>query len=150
MDNKLHEEELLLQAFLEMTAYIRGNRLLSEFSFNEIMICNLLYRRQIDGSLPPTATEICAWTKLLKSQVNHILTGMEEKGLISRKRSLDDKRIIYVTLRDEALPVYLREHEHILQIMDIIYETLGAENIRQLTELVSQAATIVDKYQQRS
>lgn len=147
MDNKRLAQEDLLQAFLEMSAYIRGNRLLSNFSFNEIAICNLLYRRQQEGTPPPTATEISAWTKLLKSQVNHILTGMEEKGLIRRKRSLDDKRIIYITLCDEALPLYLQEHEQILKIMDVIYETMGAEKVETLTELVSQATTIVDEYQ---
>lgn len=149
MDEKLLAEEQLLQAFLEMSAYIRGNRLLSNFSFNEIMICNLLHRRKQTGSLPPTATEIVAYTKLLKSQVNHILTGMEEKGLISRNRSLEDKRIVYITLRDEALPLYLREHEQVLRIMSVIYETMGAENVKNLTELVSQATTIVDEYQRR-
>ena len=149
MDEKLLAEEQLLQAFLEMSAYIRGNRLLSNFSFNEIMICNLLYRCRQDGSLPPTATDITAYTKLLKSQVNHILTGMEEKGLISRKRSLEDKRIVYITLREEALPLYLREHEQVLRIMDVIYNTMGAEKVKNLTELVSQATTIVDEYQRR-
>lgn len=149
MDEKLLAEEQLLQAFLEMSAYIRGNRLLSNFSFNEIMICNLLHRRKQTGSLPPTATEIVAYTKLLKSQVNHILTGMEEKGLISRNRSLEDKRIVYITLRDEALPLYLREHEQVLRIMSVIYETMGAEKVKNLTELVSQATTIVDEYQRR-
>lgn len=147
MDNKRLAQEDLLQAFLEMSAYIRGNRLLSNFSFNEIAICNLLYRRQQEGTPPPTATDIGAWTKLLKSQVNHILTDMEKRGLISRKRSLDDKRIVYITLRDEALPLYLREHEHVLKIMDLIYDTMGAEKVQTLAELVSQATTIVDKYQ---
>lgn len=149
MDNKRRAQEDLLQAFLEMSAYIRGNRLLSNFSFNEIMICNLLYRRQREDRLPPTATEITAYTKLLKSQVNHILTGMEEKGLICRSRSLDDKRIVYITLRDEALPLYLQEHDQVLQLMDVIYAAMGAEKVKTLTELVGQATAIVDQYQRR-
>lgn len=150
MESKRQKEEQLLHAFLEMSAYIRGNRILSRFSFNEIMICNLLYRRQSVGEQAATATEIVAWTKLLKSQVNHILTGMEEKGLISRTRSENDKRIVYITLREDALPLYLQEHEYVLQIMDLIYETMGSEKMQTLIELVSQATTIVDEFQRRS
>lgn len=149
MESKRLAQEHLLQTFLEMSAYIRGNRILSGFSFNEIMICNLLYRRQQENSAPPTATEIGRWTKLLKSQVNHILTSMEERQLITRTRSQTDKRIVYVTLREDAIPLYLQEHERVMQIMDAIYNSLGAENVETLTQLVSQATAIVNDYQRR-
>ena len=33
-------QETLLLAWLEMTMSVRGNRFLSDFSLNEIMICN--------------------------------------------------------------------------------------------------------------
>ena len=73
--------EELLRAWMSLSAYIRGNRLLRELSMNEMLVCNLLYRRQEEGGPPVTATELCARTQLLKSQVNHILTAMESRGL---------------------------------------------------------------------
>ena len=38
--------EELLRAWMSLSAYIRGNRLLRELSMNEMLVCNLLYRRQ--------------------------------------------------------------------------------------------------------
>ena len=35
--------EELLRAWMSLSAYIRGNRLLRELSMNEMLVCNLLY-----------------------------------------------------------------------------------------------------------
>ena len=88
--------EELLRAWMSLSAYIRGNRLLRELSMNEMLVCNLLYRRQEEGGPPVTATELCARTQLLKSQVNHILTAMESRGLIERARSQADRRVVSI------------------------------------------------------
>lgn len=85
------------------------NRLLRELSMNEMLVCNLLYRRQEEGGPPVTATELCARTQLLKSQVNHILTAMESRGLIERARSQADRRVVHIHLLERALPLYRRD-----------------------------------------
>ena len=48
--------EELLRAWMSLSAYIRGNRLLRELSMNEMLVCNLLFRRQEEGGPPGTAT----------------------------------------------------------------------------------------------
>ena len=115
--------EELLRAWMSLSAYIRGNRLLRELSMNEMLVCNLLYRRQEEGGPPVTATELCAQTQLLKSQVNHILTAMESRGLIERARSQTDRRVVHIHLLERALPLYRREHETVLDILEEIRST---------------------------
>ena len=50
--------EDLLHAWMSMAVYIRGNRILSDLSVNEMLICNTLYQRQQTGGAPVTATEL--------------------------------------------------------------------------------------------
>lgn len=146
--HRLMEEELLY-AWMEMSLHIRGNRILTDFSFNEIMICGLLYRRQQNGLSPLTATELGAYTRLLKSQINHILTSMEDRGLIRRERSRQDKRQVYVHLQEEAVPRYLEEHNKVLKIVDSVRLALGDEDTKTLTALMRKATAVVNQPNQK-
>jgi len=132
------QEELLL-SWMAMEVCIRGNRLLSDLSMNEMLICNHLHQHP-EGV---TATELCRHTKLLKSQMNRILSSMEEQGLILRERETCDKRAVRVRLRAEALPRYLREHGRVLGIVDRVCGALGETDAKQLSELMCKAAYIV-------
>lgn len=143
---KLQEE--LLRSWMAMEVCIRGNRLLSDFSMNEMLVCNLLFQRRRDGDSPVTATELCTHTRLLKSQMNRVLNGMEARGLISRERSALDKREVHVRLKETALPRYLQEHEHVLGIVGAVCAALGVEDSKKLAELMNQAADIVSHFKE--
>ena len=146
MEARRNMQEDLLYAWMEMSLHIRGNRILSDFSFNEILIYGLLHRRH-SAELPPmTATELGNYTRLLKSQINHILTGMEARGLIRRERSGKDKRIIYVHPLESALPRYNQEHEKVLKIIDRVFSALGEEDAKTLTHLMRKATAVVNDH----
>ena len=130
-----------------MSTFIRGNRILSELSFNEIMVCGLLQRQRDSGASPLTATELCARTNLLKSQINHILTSLEGRGLIRRVRSIGDKRVIRIYLTEAGRELYEAEHARVLEILNQVYLELGQEKTRELTQLISRATDVVDDYQ---
>ena len=134
-------QEALLQAWMAMEVGIRGNRLLSDLSMNEMLICNTLYARR--QGAPVTATELCAKTQLLKSQMNRVLNQMEFQGLIRRERSSSDKRVVYVYLQEEAIPRYLQEHQHVLNIVAQVSAALGQENTEALAALMQKAAAVV-------
>ena len=141
MEHERQAQEQLLQAWMEMEVCIRGNRLLSDLSMNEMLICNMLYQRR--GGDPVTATELCTRTRLLKSQMNHILNSMESQGLIRRERNNRDKRAVCVSLCEEAIPRYLREHDHVLGIVGAVCSALGRDDAEALTTLMHKAASIV-------
>ena len=134
-------QEALLQAWMAMEVCIRGNRLLSDLSMNEMLICNTLYARR--QGAPVTATELCAKTQLLKSQMNRVLNQMEFQGLIRRERSSSDKRVVYVYLQEETIPRYLQEHQHVLNIVAQVSAALGQENTEALAALMQKAAAVV-------
>lgn len=144
MDQQHQNQEELLRAWMEMSVYIRGNRILSEFSLNEIMILSYLYQRHLTGNSPMTATELGGYTQLLKSQINRTLTDMEKRGLIRRERATHDKRVVYVHLLESAIPLYLREHRNVLNIVEAVYTALGDEDTKTLTELMRKATAVVN------
>lgn len=139
----LHEE--LLQAWIDMSLMIRGNRLLSDFSFNEIVICRILYAQRQNGGDPVTATQLCSCMQLLKSQVNKILTAMEKAGTIERVRSETDKRKIEIRLCESAVAAYEREHERILRLMAYIGSRLGDEQCARLAHLLEEAVASIQE-----
>ena len=136
-------EEELLSAWMSMSLNIRGNRLLSGLSFNEIVVCSFLYRNMQMQDELLTATDLCNQTKLLKSQLNKVLNEMEKKGLIIRIRSAEDKRKIYLKLSEEKLSVYLKEHERVMEIVHGVCESLGEEKVRNFTELIWETLDIL-------
>ena len=142
---KRNGQEQLLEAWMAMEVSIRGNRLLSEFSMNEMLVCNVLYRQMQTGSAPVTATDLCNITHLLKSQMNRLLSSMEYNGLIRRERTPADKRESYVYLREESLPRYLKEHNHVLNIVAAVCSALGEEDTHALTALMHKAAATVNQ-----
>ena len=142
-------QEELLYAWMQMSVCIRGNRILSQFSFNEIMLCGMLHRRQ-SAALPPlTATELGEQMRLLKSQMNHILTTLEKNGVIRRVRGTEDKRVIHVHLTDKGRELYEQEHARVMEIMSMLHAQLGDEDTRQLTALITKATGLVTSYTER-
>ena len=144
MDRRV--EEALLGAWMDMALHIRGNRIVTGLSFNEIVVCSMLYRSMQEGVGMLTATDLGSRTKLLKSQLNKVLTLMEEKGLIERIRSEKDKHKIYLKLQEESLSVYLEEHEKVMVIVHQVCVSLGEEKARMLSELLLEAVAVVDRY----
>ena len=140
--------EALLGAWLKLSTAINNSRLVSEMSYNESLICNILYRNLTehpDKAL--TATDLCAETKILKSQMNRILTQLEEKELITKERSKQDKRKVFVRLTSEQTNAYLKQHEQILKLLDSIIDKLGEEQtkeiIRSLNDISNVAGEII-------
>jgi len=64
-----------------------------------------------------TATELCCFTKMLKSQMNRTLNILEEKKLILRERSAADKRQVLILFNMENAQAYEKQHQDILKIV---------------------------------
>ena len=71
----------LLSVWLQLTNVIDNERLVEGMPFNEALVCGLL-----SGGCR-TASELCAETRILKSQMNAILRSLEGKGVIAPRRT---------------------------------------------------------------
>ena len=136
--------ESLLQAWMKLSSSIINRRVVAELSYKESQVCHILYHNyRTAPELKLTATDLCTQTKMLKSQMNRLLAGMESDGLIRRERNPADKRESYVYLREEALPRYLKEHDHVLNIVGAVCSALGEADTASLTALMLKAAATV-------
>lgn len=141
--------EQLLEAWLDISAIIRNDRIVNGLTFNETFICNILLRqKKRDASTFLTAVDLCASTGILKSQMNRCLTSLEEKGLIERIRSEEDKRKIYIKFLEENGGLYEKEHQHSLKIPDKLIQEMGEEKVEQMIELLDQVILSIKKITQ--
>lgn len=128
--------ELLLDSYLRFTTAISNERVVSELPYNEALICNLLYRR---APQTYTATELCEGTRMLKSQMARTLNEMEEKGLILRSRSREDRRQVAVELNRAGAELF-RQHAQTLELVQAIEDKLTPEKMQTLAALLNEAA----------
>lgn len=137
--------ELLLNAWLRLSTSINNARLVSEMTFNESLICNILYNhsKADDGSII-TATDLCNMTNMLKSQMNRTLNQLEKKNMITRERSTVDKRQIIITMNLEQCHTYEHQHHRILRILDAVIKNLGEEKAQQTIDTLNQISDIAN------
>lgn len=111
---------------------LRENRILSELSFNEIIVISYIINSETNGEKFVTTTELAKKMNLLKSQINAILIKLEKKELITKVQNIIDKRVIEIRITEKGREVYEREHAKSLKIANNIIELIGedrAENV---------------------
>lgn len=142
-NTSLSTNEALLGAWLRLSTSVINSRIVSEMSYNESLICAILYKTSKLG-LSITATELCQATHILKSQMNRTLNQLEDKGLIRRERSAADKRQVLITFDLEHAQQYEKQHKDILKIIDYIIEELGAEDTAQAIRILNRISDVAD------
>ena len=141
---KMPENERLLNTWLKLSTTIQNSKLVSELSYNESLICNLLYTKTKAG-LSMTATELCEFTKMLKSQMNRTLNILEEKNLIMRERSTQDKRRVMIHFNMLHAEAYEKQHQEVLKFVDHVIAKLSPQETSQAISLLSKIAKIADE-----
>lgn len=135
--------EALLKAWLRLSTSIINSRIVSEMSYGESLVCNILYANS-KASKAMTATELCHATKMLKSQMNRTLNQLEQKDMILRERSSSDKRQVLITFNMDHAEQYEKQHKEILAIIDYIISKLGSEDTSRAITILSKIADIAD------
>ncbi len=139
MVKSLQLDELLLEAWLQLCTVINNDRIVQTMSFNEAFVCHLLNQQQNCCPLSYlTATDLCNKTGLFKSQMNTILTSLEQKNIIYRIRSTSDKRKIYIILLEDGMGLYQKEHAHILAFINQIISLVGEEEIKKFIQILDK------------
>lgn len=131
----------LLSVWLQLTNVIDNERLVEGMPFNEALVCGLL-----SGGCR-TASELCAETRILKSQMNAILRSLESQGVIARQRSQEDRRRVELRLLPAGLERYRASHRQALDTVDRLISGMGEDAARQLLPLLRRAADAFDTMQ---
>ena len=146
--------ERLLDAWLRLSSVVSNNRLVSGLSFNEAFVLNLLYKQYMSKEEKKlTATDLCRQTNTLKSQMNAILTSLEKKQMILRRRSMEDRRQIEVEINPESLDIFMECHERSLKlvegVLDRVGETEGQQAVAMLNKLAAGFEAMVQGKESR-
>jgi len=148
MNDTSYAGDKLLDAWLNLTSTLWNTRLVSSLTYNEAHVMGLLLRHSTQAS-PLTATDLIRCTRLLKSQMNKILTSLESRGYITRSRAELDKRMIFIRLTQEGTDAYLAEHKNVEKILSRLVEKIGPDRAlfvaRELGEITEILDTIVSK-----
>ncbi|MBR4083705.1 MAG: MarR family transcriptional regulator [Lachnospiraceae bacterium] len=141
---KINED--LLDAWLRLSISVNNPRLVTEITYNESLICNILYKHAHSKEKTPiTATDLCKMTNMLKSQMNRTLNQLEEKQLISRERSTIDKRQVFITMNLQQCHVYEEQHEQILSILDAVVGKLGNERSQDAIKILNDISEVAEQ-----
>ena len=138
--------EKLLAVWLKMSSVVNNERIVSTIPYNEAHVCNLLYRHRLESpETYLTATELCAQTRILKSQMNKVLGSLEKRGMIERFPAPDDRRKAYIRLREENLGQSEAVHARSIYLVDRAIERLGPEEAERTVALLNRIADYVDE-----
>lgn len=145
MTEKDRISELLLEGWLALSMSIWNERLVSAMTYNESLVCNLLYKQRNNGGDFLTATDLCARLQIQKPQMNVILNRLEKSGMIERKRSTTDRRNVHILLTEKGVPVYETAHQEILRLPRALLERLGEERMEDFAATMKEVAACFDE-----
>ncbi len=133
----------LLEAYIRVSMKLWNQRVVQYMPYNEALACHLLFVQKSLHSDKPylTLKQLCDSTGILKSQMNKTLNSLEAQGLITRERSVTDKRVVHITLCDDNMGVYLNEQQNVSMIVDRIIEKLGIERSYEAVSIFNDIAS---------
>lgn len=129
----------LLDAWMNMTANIKVNRLLQDMSLNEMFICSYIYRFN-----KASFKQLIEKTNLLKSQMNRQLNDLIEKGFVTKNTDDNDKRKIVLEMTEKGKEVYLKEHEKVVALISRVTNELGNKKTASLAKLMKEAVGVLN------
>lgn len=138
--------EKILDAWLRISTIINNERLVSDMTYNESLVCNILYRNQQENpDINITATDLCNKTRMLKSQMNRTLNNLEKRGIIVRERSDIDKRQVFIKLNEKTTDTYMSQHEKILELVDSLIERFGKEKAMEIVNVLNLISDMAEE-----
>lgn len=140
--------EALLDAWVNISISVVNERVVSLMTYKETLVCRELYQAgSVQGTDAPglTATELCQATRMVKSQMNHILTSLEGLGAVTRERSRHDRRRVEVFLDASPEGLYLRQHRLLVDLVARIADQLGHERAWQTVAALTGLADAADE-----
>ena len=144
MNDATYAGDKLLDAWLSLTSILWNSRLVKTLTYNEAHIMGILLRHA-DDETPLTATDLIRRTRLLKSQMNKLLTSLEERQFVVRSRAQMDKRLIHIRLTEEGKAAYLEAHEDIKQFLSVLIGRLGADHALSIAAELNEVCDILDE-----
>jgi DNA-binding MarR family transcriptional regulator len=83
-------------------------------------------------------SELGRQTQLEKSNLSNLVDRLEQRGLVTRTRDEDDRRVTYVVLTDEGADLAVRSHKEVVARVNELASGLPRADRDQLTDAVGR------------
>jgi DNA-binding MarR family transcriptional regulator len=101
------------------------------------------------GSEPKSAADLCKGISYDAGAMTRMLDRLESKGLLRRRRSADDRRLVHLELTDDGRTAYGRMRELSLTVANRFLHGFSRAEARQLESLLTRMLENAPGYEAR-
>ncbi|HEY4389747.1 MAG TPA: MarR family transcriptional regulator [Paenibacillus sp.] len=116
------------------------------------VISKMMHKHALDseGDDKPgiKVSELSNKMKISPPSVSQMVNSLEEKGLVERLTTRNDRRVVYVNLTEEGRSILKQTTDHFLTFSNEIARRLGHEETDHLIRLFNRLNTIVGEMQE--
>lgn len=136
-------DETTLQRWLHMMQSIRQmnmDKIFSDVSKGEFLHMHRIYNDSQENpeSQGLRLSVIAHELKVSAPAVSRMMRSLENKGYVTRKKDIYDRRSSYLCLTDEGLRTFKHVSGNLHLLTDAVFEKFGDKNITRLLELWEQ------------
>lgn len=134
----------LAQTFTKLFVFFKPKRFIKDLKPTEMMVLMSVTFISKDG-IVVTPSKICDKLGFSKSSLTAILNSLEEKELIERTLSKDDRRMIFINLTAQSKQLLNSYHNDVNNYLTNLADFLGEEDTEKFIELLKKAHTYISE-----
>lgn len=131
----------LIRAFFPVRRMYIENFQKKQLNPSEMSALNLL--EEAGGSM--RVSELAAALHVTPPTVTQLITRLERNEMTTRINDLDDRRVVQVRLLEKGRNYIRNANAHIIRDFSGLYDALGEEDARKLTELLERVQVYFDQ-----
>lgn len=98
-----------------------------------------------DGAPGVRISDLSASARMSKPAVSQMLNVLEDRGMVRRIMTKNDRRVVYVALTEDGKAVLNRFYQHAGAMMDRLISRLGPEDTDLLIRLINRLYDILSE-----
>ncbi len=138
------DEEEILDCWIKLSLSLKNERFVSNMSVTESIVCRIIYQGSLINEFY-RQIDIVNKTKMLKSAVNRLMSGLEAKGIVEPFQLENNRKSIYYKLSEEAEKFFLAQHDEIINSVKRILAELTDEEAQSVLYLFNKLANISER-----
>lgn len=143
-DTKQLEMEQVLFDYMDQIKYLMsadlwGSEVLN-CSKNELFVLFLLYRKE-----RVNMTQIAEYLNVPLNTATGIVSRMEKRALLSRTRSLEDKRVVTIGMTDGGKEQVQVVVKRLLHYMNLVFDSFTAEEVQLTFRLLDKVMNVIGR-----
>lgn len=112
----------------------------NDLTFAEVVILDQIINLKSDV----TVSNLSESLNISKAAISKLVTSIEQKGYISKKEDIKDKRISHIIITPKGKEVVEKTFEHFKKMSRFISEKMGEDDLKQLVELLKKLYNVLD------